>query len=163
MTIAVCYFSKSGNTRKVTEAVGDAIGVKARDLSWPFDRKMDVVFLGSGVYAGGVDEQVKNFLKRNADKIGVLVNVSTGAFGSSYKAVKKLAEELHISVKQAERLVVLHTGCTFNTALTNNRIRAAEFLMKTTSFSISEIANLVGYESHSGFWKAYKRYREQKK
>ena len=88
MTIAVCYFSKSGNTRKVTEAVGDAIGVKARDLSWPFDRKMDVVFLGSGVYAGGVDEQVKNFLKRNAGKIGVLVNVSTGAFGSSYKAVK---------------------------------------------------------------------------
>lgn len=74
-----------------------------------------------------------------------------------------LAEELHISVKQAERLVVLHTGCTFNTALTNNRIRAAEHLMKTTSLSISEIANLVGYESHSGFWKAYKRYREQKK
>ena len=74
-----------------------------------------------------------------------------------------LAEELHISVKQAERLVVLHTGCTFNTALTNNRIRAAEHLMKTTSLSISEIANLVGYESHSGFWKAYKRYREQRK
>lgn len=73
-----------------------------------------------------------------------------------------LARELHISVKQAERLVILHTGCTFNTALTNNRIRAAEHLMKTTSFSISEIANLVGYESHSGFWKAYKRYREQK-
>ncbi|MBO5315666.1 MAG: helix-turn-helix domain-containing protein [Clostridia bacterium] len=74
-----------------------------------------------------------------------------------------LAEELHISTKQAERLVVLHTGCTFNTALTNNRIRAAEHLMKTTSLSISEIANLVGYESHSGFWKAYKRYREQRK
>ncbi|MBQ8236256.1 MAG: flavodoxin [Clostridia bacterium] len=102
MTIAVCYFSKSGNTRKVTEAVGDAIGVKARDLSWPFDRKMDVVFLGSGVYAGGVDEQVKNFLKRNAGKIGVLVNVSTGAFGSSYKAVKKLATELGIEVADAE-------------------------------------------------------------
>lgn len=102
MTIAVCYFSKSGNTRKVTEAVGDAIGVKARDLSWPFDRKMDVVFLGSGVYAGGVDEQVKNFLKRNAGKIGVLVNVSTGAFGSSYKAVKKLADELHIPVADEE-------------------------------------------------------------
>ena len=67
MTIAVCYFSKSGNTRKVTEAVGDAIGVKARDLSWPFDRKMDVVFLGSGVYAGGVDEQVKNFLTGSID------------------------------------------------------------------------------------------------
>ena len=74
-----------------------------------------------------------------------------------------LAEELHISVKQAERLVVLHTGCTFNTALTNTRIRAAEYLMKTTSLSISEISNLVGYESHSGFWKAYKRYREQRK
>ncbi len=74
-----------------------------------------------------------------------------------------LADELHISVKQAERLVVLYTGCTFNTALTNIRIQAAEHLMKTTSLSISEIANLVGYESHSGFWKAYKRYREQKK
>lgn len=102
MTIAVCYFSKSGNTRKVTEAVGDAIGVKARDLSWPFDRKMDVVFLGSGVYFGGVDEQVKNFLKRNAGNIGVLVNVSTGGFGSSYKAVKKLADELHIPVAEKE-------------------------------------------------------------
>ncbi len=87
-------------------------------------------------------------------------------FGLNYNKpihLADLAEELHISVKQAERLVVLHTGYTFNTALTNNRIRAAEHLMKTTSLSISEIANLVGYESHSGFWKAYKRYRENKK
>ena len=102
MTIAVCYFSKSGNTRKVCEAVGDAIGVKARDLSWPFDRKMDVVFLGSGVYAFGVDEQVKNFLKRNAGNIGLLVNVSTGACTNSYKAVKKLADELHIPMSEKE-------------------------------------------------------------
>lgn len=102
MTIAVCYFSKSGNTRKVTEAVGDAVGVKARDLSWPFDRKMDVVFLGSGVYAFGVDEQVKNFLKRNAGNIGLLVNVSTGACTNSYKAVKKLADELHIPMSEKE-------------------------------------------------------------
>ena len=74
-----------------------------------------------------------------------------------------LAEELHISVKQAERLVVAHTGYTFNTALTNIRISAAEHLMKSTSFSVSEISSLVGYESHSGFWKAYKRYRDHKK
>lgn len=73
-----------------------------------------------------------------------------------------LADELHLSVKQTERLVVLHTGCTFNIVLTNNRMRAAEHLMRTTSLSITEIANHVGYESHSGFWKAYKRYKEQR-
>jgi len=86
-------------------------------------------------------------------------------FGLNYNKpihLTDLADELHISVKQTERLVVLHTGSTFNTVLTNNRVRAAEHLMKTTSLSITEIANLVGYESHSGFWKAYKRYKEQR-
>ena len=140
MTIAVCYFSQSGNTRKVTEAVGDAIGVKARDLSWPFDRKMDVVFLGSGVYAGGVDEQVKNFLKRNADKIGVLVNVSTGAFGSSYKAVKKLAEELHIPVSEKE----FHCKGAF--AIFNRKHPSAEDLTAAAQFGKDFIAE---YEAAS--------------
>ena len=107
--------------------------------------------------------QSKKLTANRSTDYGFLIDSFLGLNYNKPIHLADLAEELHISVKQAERLVVLHTGCTFNTALTNNRIRAAEHLMKTTSFSISEIANLVGYESHSGFWKAYKRYRELNK
>ena len=74
-----------------------------------------------------------------------------------------IAEELHVSIKQAERLVLLHTGNTFNNELTKYRITAAEQLAKLNpGLTVGEIANLVGYESHSGFWKAYKRFKKEK-
>ncbi len=68
-----------------------------------------------------------------------------------------LAEELHLSERQAERLVLEHTGHTFREQLTKTRLMMAERLMKTTDLSLTKIAHYVGYRSYAGFWKAIKK------
>lgn len=65
-----------------------------------------------------------------------------------------LASVLHLSEKQAERLVKKHTGRTFKGALSEKRIEMARYLNETTELSLCEIAEKVGYRSYSGFWKA---------
>lgn len=68
-----------------------------------------------------------------------------------------LAEELHLSERQTERLVQEHTGRTFREELTRIRLMMADRLLKTTDLSLAEIARYVGYRSYAGFWKAYKK------
>jgi len=68
-----------------------------------------------------------------------------------------LAEELHLSERQTERLVQEHTGRTFREELTRIRLMMADRLLKTTDLSLTEIARYVGYRSYAGFWKAYKK------
>jgi len=69
-----------------------------------------------------------------------------------------LAHLLHVSEKQAERLVVKHTGNKFRKELTLHRIRVAKRLVEQGEMPLTEIAEYVGYKSYSGFWKAWKRY-----
>lgn len=68
-----------------------------------------------------------------------------------------LAEELHLSERQTERLVLEHTGHTFREELTRVRLLMADRLLKTTNLSLTEIARYVGYQSYAGFWKAMKK------
>jgi len=69
-------------------------------------------------------------------------------------SISDLAEVLHLSEKQTERLVVKYSGKTFKQELIDRRMEMAEHIMKTQQLSQSEIASLVGYDSYSGFWKA---------
>ncbi len=75
--------------------------------------------------------------------------------------LSNLAEYLCVSEKQAHRLVIKHTGNTFGNELTTRRMKAAEQLMKDGRFSLTEIAESVGYQTYSGFWKAYRRYKAE--
>ena len=68
-----------------------------------------------------------------------------------------LANELHLSERQTERLVVLNTGNSFREEVQKNRIKVAETLVQSTNMSLSEIASYVGYESYAGFYKALKK------
>ena len=76
MKIEVRYYTRSGNTKKLAQAIAQAVGTECCDTKQPLTEKTDVLFLGSSMYAGGVDEEVKTFLKNNADKIGIVVNFS---------------------------------------------------------------------------------------
>ena len=67
-----------------------------------------------------------------------------------------LADELHLSERQTERLVRLYTGNSFKEEVRKIRIKVAQTLMQSTDMSLSEIASYVGYESYAGFWKALK-------
>lgn len=99
MNIAIRYYTQSGNTQKLANAIAEALSIEAKDTSTPLTEKADILFLGSSVYAGGVDDAVKQFISDNKSNIGKIVNFSTAALVSStYKQVKKLAEENGIAM-----------------------------------------------------------------
>ena len=74
-----------------------------------------------------------------------------------------LAEQLHISERHAERLVLQYTGRSFREELVAVRMRVANQLMQAENASLEQIAKYVGYRSYSGFWKAMKRHESEKK
>jgi flavodoxin len=103
MKAAVRYYTKGGNTRKVAEAMAEAIGVEARSIDSPLEEAVDVLFLGNSVYAANMDKEVKEFVTANKDKIGKLVNVSTAALiEGTYGRMSKLCKELGIGIDERE-------------------------------------------------------------
>ena len=67
-----------------------------------------------------------------------------------------LAETLHLSERQTERLVRQYMGETFRRTLAATRRMIARQLIDFSEFSMTEIAEYVGYRSYAGFWKAIK-------
>ena len=105
MKLAIRYFTKSkkGNTKKLADAVEKAIGVKALDVSADLDEHVDRLFLINAMYAANIDREVKEFLTRNKDRIGEVVNMNTSATGKSTRnAVKAVTDSLKIPLSEQE-------------------------------------------------------------
>ena len=68
-----------------------------------------------------------------------------------------LAAELNLSEKHTERLIKKFTGNTFKQELSSIRIKTAQMLIASTDMTMTEISEYVGYNSYSGFYKAYKK------
>ncbi|MBQ7386736.1 MAG: helix-turn-helix transcriptional regulator [Clostridia bacterium] len=86
-------------------------------------------------------------------------------FANNYSrdaTLSELAAELQLCTKQTARLVEKYMGASFSKTLVRYRINAAKLLLDSApSLTLAEIAQLVGYRSYSGFWKAF-RALEQK-
>ena len=82
-------------------------------------------------------------------------------YGSD-RGLGELAEILHVSERQAERLVWECVGRSFRDELTATRMVVADQLLNTTDISLGELAQYLGYKSYAGFWKAYKKYKSKK-
>ncbi len=103
MKVAVRYFTKTGNTKKLADAIAQQLGIEAKDISVPLEEKADIVFLCNSVYWAGVDSSVKQFVSGNKSNIGKIVNVSTAALKeSSYPQIKKLCEQTGVAVSDDE-------------------------------------------------------------
>ena len=103
MKAAVRYFTRSGNTKKLALAIAEALQIEAKEVSVPLEEKTDILFLGSSVYAAGVDDAIKRFIADNRDKIGMIYNFSTAALiSSTYKQVQKLAQENGVQIAEEE-------------------------------------------------------------
>lgn len=78
---AVRYYSRSGNTRLVANAIADAIHVKAVSVDQsdaPLSEKADVLFIGGALYAYGLDKHLKTYLASlDPAKVGKAVIFST--------------------------------------------------------------------------------------
>ena len=81
MSVAVRYYSRSGNTKKVAEYIAEAAGVSAVSVTSKdaaISEKADVLFIGGALYAYGIDDKLKQYLKTvSADKVGKAVVFST--------------------------------------------------------------------------------------
>ena len=73
MKIAVRYYTRSGNTKKLADAVAKAVSAEAKDIASPLTEKTDILFLGCSYYAFDVDEAVKTFIAQNKENIGRIV------------------------------------------------------------------------------------------
>lgn len=103
MKVAIRYYSRGGNTKKLAEAISKAIGVEAKTTAEPLTEDVDILFLGSSVYAYGVDDSVKSFINGIQVKVGKVVNFSTAALiKSTYKQVGKLLSAKQIPFAEEE-------------------------------------------------------------
>lgn len=109
----VRYFSRSGNTKAIAEAIAEAIGVEAKDVSAPVAPGTDVLFLGGALYAGGIAGKLKKFIKAlSPDQVKSIAVFSTtadpkGAYVKIKKSIDKyglpaLEQEFHCLGKDAK-------------------------------------------------------------
>ena len=104
MTAAVRYYTKSGNTKKLAEAIAAELGVEALPISVPLEEKADMLFLGNSYYAFTIDPEVRDFVRSlDKDKVGCIVNFGTAALlNSTYKKVKAEADRVGIRMHEKE-------------------------------------------------------------
>ena len=103
MKVAVRYYTRSGNTKKLAEAVAEAVAVEAKDVSVPLEEKADILFLGCSYYAFDIDQAVKDFIANNKDNIGKIVCFGTSAMLKSMKKpVSKVAKAVGVEVADEE-------------------------------------------------------------
>ena len=103
MKIAIRYYTKTGNTKKLAEAIGSAINIEAKTVDEPLTEDVDILFLGSAVYAAGIDKRVKEFIENINVNIGKVVNFSSAALiKSTYNQVKKQVEQKGLKMSEDE-------------------------------------------------------------
>ena len=104
MKAAVRYYTKTGNTKRLAEAVAEAIGVEALPISTPVDEPVDVLFLGNSYYAFSIDPEVKAFIASlDKEKVGKIVNFGSAALlNSTWKKVKAEADKAGIVMDARE-------------------------------------------------------------
>lgn len=104
MTFAVRYYTKTGNTKRLAEAIAKELGVQALPISEPITEHVDALFLGNSYYAFTIDPEVKAFVSSlDKSKVGKIVNFGSAAMlNSTYKKVKAVADKVGIPMDEKE-------------------------------------------------------------
>ncbi len=104
MKIAVRYYTKTGNTKKLAEAVAEAVGAEALPLSAPITEPVDILFLGNSYYAFSIDPEVREFVRSlDREKVGCIVNFGSAAMlNSTFKKVRAEADKVGIPMSERE-------------------------------------------------------------
>lgn len=136
MHIEVRYFTRSGNTKRLADAIGGAVSVAAKPISESLSVQVDLLFLGGSVYAGGIDSALKAFIDGLTPAMVKKVAVfSTAAVvESAYKQMKKQLDAKGISVINKE----FHCRGSF-TVMHRNRPNAND-LENAANFAVDVLA-----------------------
>lgn len=115
-----------------------------------------------------VVEMIKNVTRSEGNKIMIetddsvtrrkdIINYTMSTNYSNPKFnIGDFAEGLNLSERQANRVAIKLYGMTFHQLLTQIRLNSAIKLLKRTNLSIKNISEMVGYESSTGFFLAFK-------
>lgn len=104
MKIAVRYYTKTGNTKRLAEAIAKAVGVEALPITAPVTESVDILFLGNSYYAFTIDPEVRRFVESlSKEKVGKIVNFGSAAMmNSTWKKVKAVADKVGIPMDERE-------------------------------------------------------------
>ena len=104
MKVAVRYYTKTGNTKRLAEAVAAELDAEALPISVPVDEYVDILFLGNSYYAFTIDPEVRSFVRSlDKSKVGRIVNFGTAAMlNSTYRKVKAEADKAGIPMDTRE-------------------------------------------------------------
>jgi flavodoxin len=84
MKIAVRYYSKSGNTKKLAEAIAKAVGAAVEPTDTALTEPVDLLFLGGAIYGGNEDGHIRDFAgKLTADTVKSVAVFGTSMSGKS--------------------------------------------------------------------------------
>lgn len=87
----VRYFSRTGHTRQIAEAIADELGCEAVPTSERIRGYTDTLFLGGAIYAGKIDESIRGFIKRlNRRNVGKIILFGDAAMGDPCPKIRKI-------------------------------------------------------------------------
>lgn len=72
-------------------------------------------------------------------------------------SVEDVAANAGFSIDYFNRIFLAHTGFTVTAYINYIRLKKAALLLRSTDKSVLEIALEIGYDSHEGFTKAFKK------
>ena len=104
MKIAVRYYTKTGNTKRLAESVATAVDVEPFPISTPITEPVDILFLGNSYYAFTIDPEVRDFIRSlDPGKVGRIVNFGSAALlNSTLKKVKAEADKAGVIMDKRE-------------------------------------------------------------
>jgi flavodoxin len=88
MRARVVYQSTTGNTKKVAEAIANAVGCTAEPVSAAtVSEPVDMLFLGASIHAKDIDPSVKKFI----EELDPALVKHVTAFGTGFEGNKEMA------------------------------------------------------------------------
>ena len=94
------------------------------------------------------------------DDIGVILSFIHENYNRDI-SLADVAAATDLSQRQVQRLIRQETNKTFLQQLTHQRLKIAALLMDHSDMALEEIAAYVGYQSYSGFWKVWQKYKNE--
>lgn len=106
MKTAVRYYSRSGHTKMLADAIANGAGCQAVSVDEPdaaITEPIDLLFIGGGLYAYRIDKHLKEYLNQlDASKIkGAAVFSTSGISKHSIEVIKKALKSKGIPVIKA--------------------------------------------------------------
>ena len=91
------------------------------------------------------------------NRIYMIESICQKYFNEKKFSICLLAEELHLSERQVERIIKRQYGCSFRDLINDLRMREAQALLRAGR-AVSVVAEAVGYASLSAFHRAFRLY-----